>query len=242
MLRILRLDGLITSNSDKEFYQWWGYDVVSPEDVDKWLMSGDQDMTLYINSFGGDTMAASQIYTSLTMHGGVDAVIDGYACSAASYTPLGCRSVKISPTGQIMIHNVWTCRTGDYRDMENASEELKTANASIKNVYRLKTGLADDVLQGYMDKETWFDAFLAKELGFVDDVLFTDSIVQIPQDTLNAMQKHTKALYSAIKLPDIQGLREAKRLAEVQRGTGTGSGQADALNKLAMELELLKLR
>jgi len=82
--------------------------------------------------------------------------------------------VLMSPTAQMMIHNVSSRAEGDYREMEHTAEILKSANDTIANAYRLKTGKEQDELLSLMNKETWMTAQKAKELGFIDEIMFED--------------------------------------------------------------------
>jgi hypothetical protein len=83
-------------------------------------------------------------------------------------------SVKISPTAQIMIHNVSSGAQGDYREMEHQAEVLKNYNKSIANAYRLKTNLSEEELLDLMNSEKWLNAQEAKSKGFVDQIMFDE--------------------------------------------------------------------
>src|SRR5690606_3665729 len=107
--------------------------------------------------------------------GKVTVDILGVAASAASVVAMAGDTVRISPTAQIMIHNVWSSAYGDYRVMQHESDVLKNYNKTIANAYRLKIGLSEDKLLELMDEETWLNAQQAKELGFVDEILFDDN-------------------------------------------------------------------
>lgn len=80
-------------------------------------------------------------------------------------------TVTMSPTAQIMIHNVSTYGSGDYRDFAHISETLKKLNKSIMNAYQIKTGKSEKEILELMDKETWMEANEAKNQGFVDKIL-----------------------------------------------------------------------
>jgi hypothetical protein len=78
----------------------------------------------------------------------------------------------MSPVGTIMIHNV-TCRgvSGDYHNMDEASEMLQTLNRSMANAYAVKSGRPLDEILELMDRETWITANQAMEYGFIDEIL-----------------------------------------------------------------------
>jgi hypothetical protein len=82
--------------------------------------------------------------------------------------------VKISPTAEIMIHNVTEIAQGDYRDFEHEAEVLKDYNKTIANAYTLKSGMSHDELLSLMDKETWLTPQKAKEYDLVDEIMFDE--------------------------------------------------------------------
>lgn len=136
------------------------------------LFSGKGPITLWINSPGGDCIAASQIYTMLMDYpDDVTVKIDGIAASAASVIAMAGTKVLMAPTALIMIHNPATITMGDHEDMKRAIEMLDEVKESIINAYEIKTGVSRIKLSHLMDAETWMNANKAIELGFADDVL-----------------------------------------------------------------------
>lgn len=136
------------------------------------LFSGKGPITLWINSPGGDCIAASQIYTMLMDYPDeVTVKIDGIAASAASVIAMAGTKVLMAPTALMMIHNPATITMGDHEDMKRAIEMLDEVKESIINAYEIKTGVSRIKLSHLMDAETWMNANKAIELGFADDVL-----------------------------------------------------------------------
>lgn len=136
------------------------------------LFSGEGPITVWINSPGGDCIAASQIYTMLMDYkGDVTVKIDGVAASAASVVAMAGTKVLIAPTALMMIHNPATMAFGDHADMEKAIDMLSEVKESIINAYELKTGLSRVQLSHMMDDTTWMNAGKAVELGFADGIL-----------------------------------------------------------------------
>lgn len=153
---------------------WYG-DEVTPGLFREELAGGAGDITVWINSPGGDVFAAAQIYNMLMEYAGnVTVRIDGIAASAASVIAMAGTTVEISPVGMMMIHNPSTVAVGDAQELQAALEMLAETKESILNAYELKTGLDRAVLSDYMDSECWMNAKKAVELGFVDKILFTD--------------------------------------------------------------------
>ena len=135
-------------------------------------MAGNGDVTVWINSPGGDCVAAAQIYNMLMDYpGNVTVKIDGIAASAASVIAMAGTKVLISPVGMLMIHNPATLAWGDSGEMQKAIEMLGSVKDSIINAYEIKTGLSRTKLSHMMDAETWMDAGKAVELGFADGIL-----------------------------------------------------------------------
>ena len=136
------------------------------------LFAGKGPVTVWLNSPGGDCIAASQIYTMLMDYkDDVTVKIDGIAASAASVIAMAGTRVLMAPTALMMIHNPMTGAYGNHTDMEKAIEMLDEVKESILNAYEIKTSLSRAKLSHLMDSETWMNANKAIELGFADDIL-----------------------------------------------------------------------
>ena len=167
--RTLFLSGTIAEES-------WFDDDVTPALFKEELTSADGDITVWINSPGGDCVAAAQIYNMLMdYHGAVTVKIDGIAASAASVIAMAGTRVLASPVSMMMIHNPATVAFGDSAEMERAIGMLAEVKESIINAYEIKTGLSRAKISRLMDTETWMDARKAVELGFADDILLRDA-------------------------------------------------------------------
>ena len=163
--RTLFLNGTIAEES-------WFDDDVTPQLFKDELMAGSGNITVWINSPGGDCVAAAQIYNMLMDYkGNVTVKIDGIAASAASVIAMAGSKVLMSPVSMMMIHNPMTIAFGDSAEMQKAIEMLGSVKDSIINAYEIKTGLSRAKLSHLMDAETWMDANKAVELGFADEVI-----------------------------------------------------------------------
>jgi len=163
--RTLYLDGVIAEES-------WFDDDVTPKAFKEDLFAGEGDIVIWLNSPGGDCIAASQIYTMLMDYKGKVAVkIDGIAASAASVIAMAGTEVLMAPTALMMVHNPLTVAIGDSEEMQKAIAMLSEVKESIINAYEIKTGLSRARLSHLMDAETWLNANKAIELGFADDIL-----------------------------------------------------------------------
>ena len=153
---------------------WFG-DEITPAMFRNELSKVSGDLTVWINSPGGDVFAASQIYTMLRNHKGkVTVKIDGIAASAASVVAMAGDETLIAPTGMLMIHNPATIAVGNKSDMEQAIKLLDEVKESIINAYEEKSHQSRAKIAHMMDEETWLNAKKAQSLGLVDGILFND--------------------------------------------------------------------
>ena len=176
--RILRLEGAIAEES-------WFDDEVTPAAFKAELASGGGPITVWINSPGGDCVAAAQIYNMLMDYpADVTVRIDGIAASAASVIAMAGTKVQMSPVSVMMIHNPLTVAMGDSDEMRRAIQLLDEVKESIINAYEIKTGLSRARLSHLMDGETWMNAKKALELGFCDEILYQPEAEQpAPEDS-----------------------------------------------------------
>lgn len=213
--RVLELYGTIAEES-------WFDDDITPEAFRKELFAGGGPITIWINSPGGDCIAASQIYTMLMNYkDDVTVKIDGVAASAASVIAMAGTQVLIAPTALIMIHNPQAMAFGDHADMEKAIDMLTEVKESIINAYEIKTGLPRKQLSRMMDDETWMNAKKALELGFADGMLKDEKhdFVAAEQSIVFAASAVDRALVAKLAAkrqttnpkPDGRSIEELKR-------------------------------
>lgn len=190
---VLVLNGEISDET------WFG-DEVTPklfrDDLDKC----QGDISVWINSPGGDVFAAAQIYNMLMDYPhNVTVKIDGLAASAASVIAMAGTEVQMSPVAMMMIHNPMTVAIGDSAEMQKASAMLDEVKESIMNAYEIKTGLSRAKISHLMDAESWFNAKKAVELGFADKILFSDDAAEAGEDKpLEAVMFSRKAVTNSL--------------------------------------------
>ena len=198
----------------------WFDDDVTPQMFRDELFAGSGDVVIWLNSPGGDCIAASQIYAMLMDYkGNVTVKIDGIAASAASVIAMAGTKVLMAPTAMMMVHNPSTIAVGDREDMKKAMDMLAEVKESIINAYEIKTNLSRAKLSHLMDETTWMNAKKAIELGFCDGIL-EDSKKSVDAE---AFAFSAKAVEASIM---------NKMAAKAQRPEATGRSVDDLMERL----------
>ena len=207
--RELELYGTIAEES-------WFDDDITPAMFREELFAGSGPITVWINSPGGDCIAASQIYTMLMDYkDDVTVKIDGIAASAASVIAMAGTEVLMAPTALMMIHNPATIAMGDHEDMKKAISMLDEVKESIINAYEIKTSLSRDKLSKLMDAETWMNANKAVELGFADGVLEDEkTVAEIPAYAFSRKSVQAALMNKITARAASHGVREVDLSAE----------------------------
>ena len=164
---------------------WWGDEVTPKIFSDELKALGDiKSLTVRINSGGGDVFAAFGIYSRLidlrNKGVSVNAVIDGWAASAATIICMGAEKISISDVGLFMIHNPKAGVYGHYSssELEKISSELDIIKKTITAAYAGKTGKSNDEINKDMDAETWLDGAAAVESGYCDELISVSANVE----------------------------------------------------------------
>ena len=217
--RILFLNGTIAEES-------WFDDDVTPQLFKEELNQGNGNITVWINSPGGDCVAAAQIYNMLIDYkGDVTVKIDGIAASAASVIAMAGTKVLMSPVSMLMIHNPMTIAFGNKGEMEKAISMLDEVKESIINAYEIKTGMSRAKLSHLMDSETWMDAHKAVELGFADDILKRS-------DTIDMEVPQVRMMYSKAQVVNSLMERIATKCKIENKETNTGVKADELMDRL----------
>lgn len=181
MAKRIKIRGDIIPNDYKWIYDLFEIDATCPADVEKAIAEANgDDLIVEINCPGGDVDAGSEIYTMLKNYGRVDTEIVALAASMGSVIAVAGRVVRMSPTASFMLHNVAMLGSGDHRVFEHSAEILRTWDTTIINAYRLKSGQSEEKIRELMaaggshNWGSWLTAQEAKELGFVDEIMFDD--------------------------------------------------------------------
>jgi ATP-dependent protease ClpP protease subunit len=150
--RTLHLNGTIAEES-------WFDDDITPQLFADELNSGSGDITVWMNSPGGDCVAAAQIYNMLMDYkGSVTVKIDGIAASAASVIAMAGTKVLVSPVSMLMIHNPMTVAMGwqlYYAVLDYARATWDVTEVHLAEADKLETVdeiLSYDYTSGYPEK------------------------------------------------------------------------------------------
>lgn len=216
--RTLFLNGTIAEDS-------WFDDDVTPQMFKEELMDGSGNITVWINSPGGDCVAAAQIYNMLREYkGNVTVKIDGIAASAASVIAMAGDKVLMSPVSMMMIHNPMTVAFGDSWEMQRAIDMLSSVKDSIINAYELKTGLSRVKLAHLMDSKTWMDANKAIELGFADEIIQRNGAVDMEVPQVSMLYSKTAVVNSLM-----ERIAEKCRIQQKNETENDNKVEADSL-------------
>lgn len=150
---------------------WWGDSLTAKQFSDelKALEPTVNEITVRINSPGGDVFDGIAIYNRLKQHKAkIIVYIDGLAASIASIIALAGDEVIIGEGALYMIHLPWTFSMGNRNELDNTINRLIDVEEQLLSIYAKKTGLDRNELRAMLEAETWLDAEQAIEKGFVD--------------------------------------------------------------------------
>lgn len=152
---------------------WFGNET-APEDFAKDLEQlGGRDVTVRINSGGGDVFAAHAIHNQLLAYKGkVTVIIDGLAASAATIIAVAGDKIIMPSNALFMIHNP-AIGLNDYYgadDLEKTVDALKVIKDSIVAAYSKRCKVSKMEIATMMDAETWMGATECLEKGFIDEI------------------------------------------------------------------------
>lgn len=181
------------------------------------------DVTLHVNSAGGDVFAALAIYNALKNYSGnVTVSIDGLAASAASLIAMGGSRVTMASNALMMIHLPSAELIGyfDTQDLSKLQAQLSAVEQSLVAVYSTRISEAD--ARRMMQAETWLSAQEALDLGLIDEI--TDEVPLAIDDKhkflfVNKLAVSTKN-FDADKLRramEVKTMDEQKIIAQVRQ-------------------------
>ena len=172
---------LDSDNPELFIYEQIGFDWMSGQGVSAVQFSeqlkalSGKDLTVRINSPGGDVFDGVAIYNQLNNHDGeVHVVIDGIAASAASIIAMAGDRISMAETSQLMIHDSWTMAVGNEHAMREIADVLERIDGQLATVYAARTASSSSTWREIMNKDTYFTPEEAVEAKLADEVLKTN--------------------------------------------------------------------
>lgn len=231
---VLQIDGVLEVEQD-----WWGPSgQVIARNIRRHI-DRVKDLTVYINSPGGDVMAGAEIYTALREHsekglGRVTVKVSGIAASAASIVAMAGDEILMSPVAYMMIHNPWTGPLyGNAKDLRKQADVLDVISEGLINAYERRTGKSRDELMQLLDGETYMSAQTCIDEGFADGMLWeapqkpADPAARQPAAKMQSRNHDRQAVMAMLRAhgaaepqapqEDPQTAQEAARRAEIAK-------------------------
>lgn len=179
----LHIDGEIVADED-----WRGPSGQVVARRFRQQLAGCRDVTVYINSPGGDVFAGAEMYTALREHKGkVTVKVTGIAASAASMVAMAGDEVLMSPVAHMMIHDPWTYAAGNACEFEHQADVLREIGEGLIAAYTAKTGKSRDEIAAMLEAETYMNAQRCVDEGFADGILYEQTA---PSGEGPALQSH----------------------------------------------------
>ena len=180
----IALRGELWDNDSADVLRFWGWrDITAPMDIQAALeAAGGEDVTLLVNSPGGDMTVGLEIRSMLRRYQGrTTALFQGFGASAATLAATGCRTIQSEPGALLCYHNPSGGAEGDYRALRRSAESLRNARDCILEVYTARGGTRSrEELMALMDRDIWITPTLAREYGLIDGIVGAGAEVEDP--------------------------------------------------------------
>ena len=178
-----------------------------------------KQLTVVIDSEGGDVAAGVAMYESLRAHKGDVQVKIYRAYSCASLICLGVDRDKrsISAGGSVLIHNPSAEMNGDWRDMESAAAFLKSIRDAAVGIYTERLGVTEEAVIALMDKETVWSGQAAVDAGWASGLIGDEEAIAENNRKLKASMAVSMAATENMIRAALERADEDKERAEILR-------------------------
>ncbi|WP_312133761.1 head maturation protease, ClpP-related [Leclercia sp.] len=169
---------------------YWGEGVTASRIAGALRSLGGADVTVNINSPGGDMFEGLAIYNLLREYDGkVTVKVLGLAASAASIIAMAGDDVQIGRGAFLMIHNCWVYAMGNRHDLAQIAADMEPFDKAMSDIYQARSGLDAATVEKMMDGETYIGGSDAVEKGFADSLLSADEIADDDDSPAAALRK-----------------------------------------------------
>lgn len=169
---------------------YWGEGVTANRIAGALRSMNGEDVTVSINSPGGDMFEGLAIYNQLREYSGkVTVKVLGIAASAASIIAMAGDEVQIGRGAFLMIHNCWVYAVGNRHDLARAAQDMEPFDRAMQDIYSARSGLDASDVSEMMDNETYIGGNDAVEKGFADRLLSADEISDGDESPAAALRK-----------------------------------------------------
>ena len=189
---VLDIDGEIVAEKG-----WFTSDGVCVASDFRKALKGVKNVTVHINSPGGDVMAGAEIYSALREHslngeGTVTVIVTALAASAASIIAMAGDRILMHPVAYMMIHNPWTFAIGDAKELRKTAKTLDVISEGLISAYQARTGKDREELKKLLENETWMSAGTCVEEGFADEIygMGSNAAASAVRPTMMSMKAH----------------------------------------------------
>ncbi|EKM0532368.1 head maturation protease, ClpP-related [Cronobacter turicensis] len=169
---------------------YWGEGVTASRIAGALRSLNGEDVTVNINSPGGDMFEGLAIYNLLREYDGkVTVKVLGLAASAASIIAMAGDEVQIGRGAFLMIHNCWVYAMGNRHDLAQIATDMAPFDKAMSDIYQARSGLDAATVDKMMDGETYIGGSEAVEKGFADSLLSADEIADDDESPVAALRK-----------------------------------------------------
>lgn len=227
---------------------YWGDGVTASRIAGALRSLNGADVTVNINSPGGDMFEGLAIYNLLREYEGrVTVKVLGLAASAASIIAMAGDDVQIGRGAFLMIHNCWVYAMGNRHDLAQIAADMEPFDNAMSDIYQARSGLDADTIGKMMDGETYIGGSDAVAKGFADSLLSADEIADDDDSPAAALRK-LDALLAKTDTPRSERRKLLKALsgskpgaASDQKGTPSAATiENETIDRLEAALSGLK--